>query len=95
MASIATVFAQTPISEQWLNWFGSLFGAHAITAIAVVKIIGINIVLSGDNAVVIALACRNLPPRQRRLGIMLGAGAAWFCASSSLCWCSFSSMCPG
>ena len=76
MASIATVFAQTSISEQWLNWFGSLFGAHALTAIAVVKIIGINIVLSGDNAVVIALACRNLPRRQRRFGIMLGAGAA-------------------
>jgi YjbE family integral membrane protein len=51
-------------------------GAHALTAIAVVKIIGINIVLSGDNAVVIALACRNLPPRQRRMGILLGAGAA-------------------
>jgi YjbE family integral membrane protein len=76
MASIATVFAQVSASEQWLNWFGSLFGAHALTAIAVVKIIGINIVLSGDNAVVIALACRNLPPRQRRIGILLGAGAA-------------------
>jgi YjbE family integral membrane protein len=76
MASVATVFAQTSASEQWLNWFGSLFGDHALTAIAVVKIIGINIVLSGDNAVVIALACRNLPPRQRRIGILLGAGAA-------------------
>jgi YjbE family integral membrane protein len=76
MASVATVFAQGSASEQWLNWFGSLFGDHALTAIAVVKIIGINIVLSGDNAVVIALACRNLPPRQRRIGILLGAGAA-------------------
>ena len=76
MASVATVFGQTSVSEQWLLWFGSLFGAHAITAIAVVKIIGINIVLSGDNAVVIALACRNLPKRQRYFGIMLGAGAA-------------------
>jgi len=40
------------------------------------KIIWINILLSGDNAVVIALACRGLPPAQRNIGIALGAGAA-------------------
>jgi YjbE family integral membrane protein len=40
------------------------------------KIIGIDIVLAGDNAVVIALACRALPPRQRMWGIILGAAAA-------------------
>jgi YjbE family integral membrane protein len=39
-------------------------------------IIGIDIILSGDNAVVIALACRSLPPQQQRWGITLGAGAA-------------------
>jgi YjbE family integral membrane protein len=44
--------------------------------IGVAKIIGINIVLSGDNAVVIALACRMLPPRQRFWGMILGAGVA-------------------
>src|SRR5262245_62463497 len=44
--------------------------------IAVGQIIWINILLSGDNAVVIALACRSLPPKQRFWGIMLGAGAA-------------------
>ena len=44
--------------------------------IALLQIIGVNIVLSGDNAVVIALACRSLPPRQQRIGVMLGAGAA-------------------
>lgn len=44
--------------------------------IAVGQIIWINILLSGDNAVVIALACRSLPPQQRFWGIMLGAGAA-------------------
>jgi YjbE family integral membrane protein len=44
--------------------------------IAVGQIIWINILLSGDNAVVIALACRTLPPRQRFWGILLGAGAA-------------------
>jgi YjbE family integral membrane protein len=62
--------------EQFTVWFGSLFGAHAATAIAVLKIIGINIILSGDNAVVIAMACRGLPAGQRKLGILLGAGAA-------------------
>src|SRR4026209_2154357 len=76
MAGGAVVLAPVSMSEQWLTCFGSLFGPHALTAIAVIKIIGINIILSGDNAVVIALACRNLPPRQRRLGIILGAGAA-------------------
>jgi len=40
--------------------------------VATVEIIVINILLSGDNAVVIALACRNLPPRQRTLGIFWG-----------------------
>ena len=40
--------------------------------VAVVEIIFVNILLSGDNAVVIALACRNLGPRQRRLGIFWG-----------------------
>ncbi|MGH6847596.1 MAG: TerC family protein [Methylocella sp.] len=40
------------------------------------EIIWINILLSGDNAVVIALACRSLPRRQRTLGIVLGSGAA-------------------
>jgi len=44
--------------------------------IAVGQIIWINILLSGDNAVVIALACRSLPPKQRFWGILLGAGAA-------------------
>ncbi len=44
--------------------------------IAALKIIGINIILSGDNAVVIALACRMLPPRERFWGMILGAGVA-------------------
>ena len=43
---------------------------------ALAKIIGVNIVLSGDNAVVIALAARSLPPRQQRQAIRWGAGAA-------------------
>ena len=40
------------------------------------KIIGVNIVLSGDNAVVIALAARSLPARQQKLAIFWGSGAA-------------------
>ena len=40
--------------------------------VAALEIIVINILLSGDNAVVIALACRNLPKKQRRLGIFWG-----------------------
>jgi YjbE family integral membrane protein len=43
---------------------------------AVVKIIWINILLSGDNAIVIALACRRLPQPQRRWGMIIGAGVA-------------------
>jgi YjbE family integral membrane protein len=44
--------------------------------IAVGQIILIDIVLSGDNAVVIALACRNLSPEQRRTGIFWGVAGA-------------------
>ena len=44
--------------------------------IGLVKIIWINIILSGDNAVVIALAARSLPPEQQKKAIMFGSGAA-------------------
>ncbi|HWP20822.1 MAG TPA: TerC family protein [Burkholderiaceae bacterium] len=43
---------------------------------AVGQIIMIDILLGGDNAVVIALACRKLPPPQRRLGILWGTFGA-------------------
>jgi YjbE family integral membrane protein len=43
---------------------------------ALLKIIGVNIVLSGDNAVVIALAARSLPAKQQKQAIFWGAGAA-------------------
>jgi YjbE family integral membrane protein len=52
------------------------FLAQAEFWTALMKIIGVNIILSGDNAVVIALACRSLPPRQQKWGIIFGAGAA-------------------
>ena len=44
--------------------------------IPLLKIIWINIVLSGDNAVVIALAARSLPPRQQMTAVAWGSGAA-------------------
>src|SRR5258708_3677159 len=44
--------------------------------IGLLMIIGVNIILSGDNAVVIALAARSLPPKQQNLAIFWGAGAA-------------------
>jgi len=43
---------------------------------ALLKIIGVNIVLSGDNAVVIALAARSLPMKQQKQAIFWGSGAA-------------------
>jgi YjbE family integral membrane protein len=44
--------------------------------VGLVKIIWINIILSGDNAVVIALAARSLPPHQQRQAVFFGSGAA-------------------
>lgn len=39
----------------------------------ILEIVWINILLSGDNAILIALACRGLPEEQRRIGMFLGA----------------------
>ena len=44
--------------------------------IAALRIVAINVLLSGDNVVVIALACRGLRPRQRFWGMTIGAGLA-------------------
>src|SRR5687767_15669866 len=49
---------------------------HADFWIAVGQIIMIDILLGGDNAVVIALACRKLPPAQRTKGILWGTAGA-------------------
>jgi YjbE family integral membrane protein len=49
---------------------------HAEFWVAVGQIIMIDIVLGGDNAVVIALACRKLPPAQRTKGILWGTAGA-------------------
>jgi len=44
--------------------------------VGLLKIIWINIILSGDNAVVIALAARSLPPAQQKKAVLFGSGAA-------------------
>jgi YjbE family integral membrane protein len=63
-------------SDQIAQYLQTLTGVDADYVLSVLRIIGINTILSGDNAIVIALACRSLPPRQRVIGIILGAGAA-------------------
>ena len=50
--------------------------SHPDFWIGLLKIIWINIILSGDNAVVIALAARSLPPVQQKKAIAFGSGAA-------------------
>ncbi|TAK49947.1 MAG: TerC family protein [Xanthobacteraceae bacterium] len=67
LRQIAEATQQLPLVPEWTN---SAFW------VAVGQIIGIDILLAGDNAVVIALACRTLPPRQRLWGMILGAAAA-------------------
>jgi YjbE family integral membrane protein len=62
-------FELTPFME-------SFFGSYWPYVIPILQIIWIDLLLSGDNAVVIALACRNLPPKQRKWGILLGAAVA-------------------
>jgi YjbE family integral membrane protein len=56
--------------ESLVLWFAGLDWS------AILQIIIIDILLGGDNAVVIALACRNLPERQRRLGVIWGSAGA-------------------
>ena len=76
-----------------MNWLWQILDPASISAfftqfqtemqqptfwVALGKIMWINILLSGDNALVIAMACRGLPPRQRFWGMVLGAGVAVF-----------------
>ena len=62
----------------WRDWFSAGIDQLGYTTFwfAVVQIIFINVLLSGDNAIVIAMACRGLPPPQRRWGLVIGAGLA-------------------
>jgi YjbE family integral membrane protein len=71
-------FVQTLDPAAWLAMVSSGWSdlGHTEFWIALAKIMWINILLSGDNAVVIAMACRGLPHRQRVWGMILGAGVA-------------------
>ena len=64
------------MTDQLFSYFATGLGEYGPLGVQVLKIIWINILLSGDNAIVIALACRGLPSKQRFWGIILGAGAA-------------------
>jgi YjbE family integral membrane protein len=70
------LLALLQVTDQFGHWIESVFGLSGTYALQVLRIIGIDIILAGDNAVVIALACRSLPQKQRMMGIILGAGAA-------------------
>lgn len=58
-----------------LGWLGHIAFTWEYF-VAVITIVLIDIVLAGDNAVVIAMAVKNLHGKQRQLGIILGAGGA-------------------
>ena len=64
----------------WRDWVHAGVEELGSTAFwfAVLQISFIDLLLSGDNAVVIALACRGLPPHQRRWGVVIGAAVAVF-----------------
>ncbi|HOI94205.1 MAG TPA: TerC family protein [Syntrophobacter fumaroxidans] len=58
-----------------LGWLGQIAFSWEFF-VAVMSIVLIDLVLAGDNAVVIAMAVKNLQGRERRMGIILGAGGA-------------------
>src|SRR5207244_12933405 len=70
--------AQMADPAAWLAMVTSGWSEIGQTAfwVSLLQIMWINILLSGDNAVVIAMACRGLRPRQRLWGMILGAGVA-------------------
>ena len=47
-----------------------------IELVPILQIIWIDLILSGDNAIVIALACRGLPEKQRKIGLFFGVSTA-------------------
>jgi len=79
--SIAALSGPACYSTAWaagsidLGWLGSIDFTWEFCA-AFLSIVLIDLVLAGDNAVVIALAVKNLRGKQRRTGIIFGAGAA-------------------
>jgi YjbE family integral membrane protein len=72
------VIAEFFHGDLWHDWL-SAGAAHVGSAafwLDVGRIIFVNAVLSGDNAVVIAMACRGLPEHQRRSGLLIGVAVA-------------------
>ena len=74
MASIAQLLHPALWSGVLHSGVGDM--QHAAFWAAVLQIVFVNILLSGDNAVVIAMACRGLPQRQRFWSMVIGAGFA-------------------
>ncbi len=68
------IFSPATISNFFTQFYAEM--QQPVFWVALGKIMWINILLSGDNALVIAMACRGLPPRQRFWGMVLGAGVA-------------------
>ena len=64
MTAMFATIAATELNSPW-DWF-----------LAIVKILAIDIVLAGDNAVVIALAVQRLETKERKWGIIIGSGMA-------------------
>jgi YjbE family integral membrane protein len=64
--------------DLWRDWAsaGAAHLGYAAFWLDVGRIIFVNAMLSGDNAVVIAMACRGLPEHQRRWGLLIGVGVA-------------------
>ena len=59
-----------------MHSLGALDFSSPLFWVAVGQIVIIDLLLSGDNAMVIALACRKLPNNQRKLGIFWGVSGA-------------------
>jgi YjbE family integral membrane protein len=74
LALLAAYFSPT----LWRDWLSAGVEQLGYTTfwLALGQIIFINVLLSGDNAIVIAMACRDLPQPQRRWGLIIGAGVA-------------------
>ena len=62
---------------------------YSTALISILQIIAIDIVLGGDNAIVIALACKNLPSKYRKLGIFYGALGAILLRIIMVIFCSY------
>lgn len=75
--SLKALYLDASLWTQFLQAEGDHL-RHPSFWVAAARIVFVNTLLSGDNAIVIALACRGLPRRQRILGVAIGAGVAVF-----------------